>query len=87
MELAYTFDYLIYMETVRDSFYSIAQVKLGIRDEDWCCAVESWEELDEGTRMILWRAPSKGGIFTTEERAAMRSNEWSNAANEQIRGA
>jgi len=29
--------------------------------------------------MLLWKAPSKGGAFTTEERAIMKSSEFREA--------
>ena len=31
-------------------------------------ALEAWRELGEDVMKVLWRAPSKGGIFTTLER-------------------
>ena len=69
---------LNYMATVRDEFPSITAVKESLALNEYSEAKEAWLELDEETQRNLWRAPTKGGIFTTEERAKMKSNEWSN---------
>ena len=44
----------------------------GLRLELW----GQGAELDEDTKVKLWKAPSKGGCFTTVERQTMKSNEW-----------
>jgi len=36
-------------------------------------AAEAWFELDEETKIALWKAPTKGGCFTTIEREIMKS--------------
>ena len=38
-------------------------------------AKEAWAEVDNEIKKALWRAPTKGGIFTTKEIAQMKSNE------------
>ena len=68
---------LKYAEVVRDEFPSIAAVKELLAQDSYSEAKEAWLELDEQVQRNLWRAPTKGGIFTTEERAKMKSNEWS----------
>ena len=71
-----------YMNCVRDNWATIEAVQAGIACGDLSTAKEAWQELvmeDEGAAKLLWRAPSKGGIFTTAERTAMKSNEWSAA--------
>ena len=70
---------LKYIELVRDEFPSIATLKESLCVQDYSQAKEAWQELDEETQRTLWRAPSKGGILTTAERAQMKSNEWTNA--------
>jgi len=37
---------------------------------------EAWYELDQQTRLDLYVAPSKGGVFTTYERKVIESEEW-----------
>jgi hypothetical protein len=71
---------LEHMETVRAEWPSIVDIKGQLRialdkreqdEDDWphlSYALESWRELGEDVMRVLWRAPSKGGIFTTLER-------------------
>jgi hypothetical protein len=61
-----------HMATVRENFDSIAAVKTGIATEDWELALEAWRELGREVQTELWRAPTKGGVFTTQERAEIR---------------
>jgi len=68
-----------HMNCVRDNFETIAAIQSGIATEDYALAKEAWQELTEDEMKLLWRAPTKGGIFTTKEREAMKSNEWSEA--------
>lgn len=70
---------LKFMEVVREEWGSINMLKESLLSDDYTTAKEAWRELDEETISILWRSPSKGGILTTEERAKMKSNEWSHA--------
>lgn len=72
-------DLLNYLEVVRNEFPSISVLKESLCTQDYSQAKEAWVELDEETQRILWRAPSKGGILTTSERALMKSNEWTQA--------
>jgi hypothetical protein len=69
-------DLLQYNQTVRDEIHTIAAVKLSLAENDYSSAKEAWMELDENTMRQLWKAPSKGGIFTTDERTKMKSTEW-----------
>ncbi len=70
---------LDYINVVRDEIHSVAAVKSALSDDNYSTAKEAWQELDEPTQRALWRAPSKGGIFTTEERTRMKSSEWAKA--------
>ena len=70
---------LQHMATVREELPSIMAVKDHLLNNEFSAAKEAWHELDQETQKALWRAPSKGGIFTTEERAKMKSNEWTAA--------
>ena len=70
---------LEFMSVLRDEFFSIHAIKESLINNDYSTAKEAWNELDENARRVLWRAPTKGGILTTEERAKMHSSEWSQA--------
>lgn len=65
---------------VRDWLPSIMAIKQGIADNEYSTAYEAFREIPSDVMRTLWRAPSKGGIFTTSERAAMKSNEWNDAS-------
>ena len=58
---------------------SILAVKAGIANEDLASAAEAWFELDNETKQALWKAPSKGGCFTTQEREILKSPEFRQA--------
>ena len=45
----------------------------------WENIAEAWNEISNEDKEALWMAPSKGGVFTTAERAALKSDEF-NAA-------
>jgi len=71
-----TEDLINYLSVVRDEFPSIAVVKEALAMNDYATAKEAWAEIEEAEQRILWRAPSKGSILSTEERTQMKSNEW-----------
>ena len=43
---------------------------------DLAAAKEAWSEIPQESQIKLWLATTKGGIFTTEHRKVMKSNEW-----------
>lgn len=57
----------------------ITNVKTGIANQDLALAKESWDELTNDEKSALWKAPTKGGIFSTSERAIMQSAEFRTA--------
>jgi len=65
-----------YMQLVREHFETIAAIREGIVTGELDKAVEAWQELSDDDKKGLWRAPSKGGVFTTQEREVMKSDEW-----------
>ena len=71
-----TEDLLQYNNLVRDEFFSISAVKQGLLTQDYSAAKEAWHEMDQETQHALWKAPTKGGVFTTIERGLMKSPEW-----------
>lgn len=64
---------------MRACFESITAVKLHLASGDIDAAAEAWAELTRSEERALWVAPSKGGIFTTEEREAVKSTEFTTA--------
>ena len=64
---------------VRDLFDAVVAIKVGIANEDWESAAMAWVDLEENEKSCLWRAPKKGGIFTTEERRQMHEGPFQDA--------
>jgi len=58
---------------------TIEVIKDSIESGDYSAGSEAWQELTEDEKMGLWKAPSKGGCFTTEERTIMKSPEFRKA--------
>jgi len=58
---------------------SIDAIKAGIKSGDISSAAEAWFELSQEEMQSIWVAPSKGGPFTTDERATMKSPEFRHA--------
>ena len=61
-----------YMEVVRKYWDNISYCKEQIAIDNIDAAREAYKELDRDTQMILWKAPTKGGVFTTAERKLMK---------------
>jgi len=61
---------------------SIIAIKDAIAANDYHGASEAYYELDVTTRDMLWKATSKGGCFTTEERAFIKSDEFGRVSRE-----
>jgi hypothetical protein len=55
---------------------TIETIKTGIVEGDYYKAAEAWFELSDEEKQAIWVAPTKGGPFTTEERAIMKTNEF-----------
>ena len=58
---------------------SIHAIKAGIYEGDLSSASEEWFSLDDEVKRRLWKAPSKGGPFTTNERELIKSTEFRTA--------
>jgi hypothetical protein len=71
---------------VRDEWETVSYMKAAFVEKDALAFAEAWLELSDGEKEALWLAPSKGGVFTTEERAYLRSNEVNAARKEIING-
>jgi hypothetical protein len=72
-------DLLEYIAFVREHFEEIAQIKDGLANDDYEKAAMAWCDMSEQEKQTLWKAPSKGGILTTQERAEMKDNKFSEA--------
>jgi hypothetical protein len=77
-------EFLEFMQTVRDNFDWIMYAKEAIANEDWQSLAGIWGDIDHETMATLFRAPTKGGIFTTEERAACKGNDAFNQARKEL---
>jgi hypothetical protein len=64
-------------EAWRNNSASIYFIKEYIEMDEpkWENIAEAWGEISNDDKQALWLAPSKGGVFTTAERAALRSDE------------
>jgi len=58
---------------------SILAIKAGIALKDYSTAAEEWFCLSDEDKATLWKAPSKGGPITTQEREIMKSTEFREA--------
>lgn len=64
-----------YMDAVRTYIDSIHAIKMALEANDYETAAETESELPLEVLQLLWKAPSKGGIWTTDERTDLRSDE------------
>jgi len=64
-----------YMELVREQFDWVVYAKSAIANEDWDVLAAIWHDIDHETMAKLFRAPTKGGVFTTAERSACKGND------------
>ena len=77
-------DFLEFMEAVRENFDWVMYAKTFIQNEDWHDLASIWGDISHDTMATLFRAPTKGGIFTTEERAACKGNDQFNQARKDL---
>jgi len=64
---------------VRDHIESIVAIKAYLANEEYGLAYEAVEEIPQEDRLTLWISTSNGGIWTTKERAQMKSDDWAQA--------
>jgi len=69
------------MQATLDNYESVVAIKTAIVSEKPDQVVEAWMELETNIKEYLWKAPSKGGPFTTSERAYFQSSEYVEARN------
>ena len=70
-------------QTILKYAESVLAIKAGIALKDYSTAAEEWFSLTDEDKTILWKAPSKGGAFTTQEREIMKSKEFREANGTQ----
>lgn len=63
-----------YNQVLRELWASISAIKEGIAGGNYEEAGAAWFELSETEKRQLWRAPTKGGIFTTKEREVIKED-------------
>jgi len=69
-----------YEDLIMDLMPSVKAIKDGIAVNDLATANEAWSELSTTEKELLWVAPSKGGVFSTAERATMKTPEFRQAS-------
>ena len=60
-----------HMQAVQEHQDSLLAIREFLAEENLSAALEAWREIGEDDMKKLWRAPSKGGWFTTKERALL----------------
>jgi hypothetical protein len=68
-----------YQDMIVDLLPSVKAIKDGIAMDDYSTANEAWKELTDVEKQLLWKAPSRGGVFSTQERAIMKTTEFREA--------
>ena len=70
---------VIYNDLATKHALTISVVKEGIESGEYSGAAEAWFELTEADQMSLWKAHSKGGVFTTLEQKVIKTTEFKQA--------
>lgn len=65
---------------------TVADLKEALIKEDFGLATQLEDELTPAEREMLWMAPTKGGLFTTDERALIRSDAMNAARKANVQG-
>ena len=74
-----TASFIHYNSSVREHIYSISAIKEALENNDLETAAEEWGQLNEDEQRSIWKAPSKGGIFTTQELATIKTSDFREA--------
>jgi hypothetical protein len=70
---------LNYNAAVREHISTVNAIKDALITSDLETAAEEWNALTEDEQRSIWRAPSKGGIFTTQELATIKTSDFREA--------
>jgi hypothetical protein len=63
----------LYSDWVQENSKAVAAIKTGIANDDLQTAAAAWFTLPDDAKMALWKAPTKGGCFSTKEREVIRT--------------
>ena len=66
-------------KVLSENLASVWYIKQHIQEDDEHGVAEAWDELSNEQKEALWLAPTKGGVFTTQERAYLKSDKFYNA--------
>ena len=72
---------LAHNDALRANMEVVLCIKQALAENDYEEVAMYLDGMGEEVRNALWVAPSKGGIFTTEERAAIKSDAFNTARN------
>lgn len=77
-------DLLHHQAAVGRNWPTVAFIKqeLSKGDPDLHAVSEAWYELPQDEQRLIWKAPSRGGCFTTEERKVIKDGLPANYDNE-----
>lgn len=73
---------IFHNEAVRNNLQAILDIKESLHEGDYSNVCEILDNMPEETLRTLWVAPTKGGIFSTEERGILKSNDFHQARNQ-----
>ena len=62
-----------YLDAVKRNWDSISEFKLACLEEDKDAARSALSDIPQPDELLLWRAPTKGSVFTTKERGFLKS--------------
>lgn len=68
-------DLIDMVAVLRENFANVYFIKEFLEQEAWESAAECESEISRDDLLVLWRAPSKGGVWTTQERALLKGDE------------
>ena len=75
LELSEQYDYLVaHINAARENIEEVYRIKECIANDDLEGAANWYEDMNRATRRALWRATTKGGIWTIEERKLMSAD-------------
>ena len=75
----------VHNAALRDHIESVVAIKCFLLNDDYSAAYEAMSEIPQDDARAMWVATTAGGIWTTEERRKMKSDEWT-AARKQHHG-
>lgn len=75
LELREQYDYLLaHINAARENIEEVYRIKECIANEDIEGAAGYYADMDTDVQLALWRATTKGGIWTIRERELMRAD-------------